>query len=182
MDQIVNFIAEDYLCSGYPTLPARIGVNALDIQTGDLYTQKRQPWGSEYQKSKFKFYYPLAAATGGGGSPTGPAGGDLAGNYPNPSVVNDSHNHTPGVSIPAYPTELAPTGPAGGDLAGNYPNPTVVNDSHDHTPGVSIPAYPTALPPSGPAGGDLQGTYPNPTINPALVSTPNLIAAISVCI
>jgi hypothetical protein len=58
-------------------------------------------------------------------SPNGLAGGGLSGSYPNPIVNNDGHTHTPGVSIPIYPSTLPPSGNAGGDLTGTYPNPTL---------------------------------------------------------
>lgn len=49
------------------------------------------------------------------------AGGDLSGNYPNPSVVDDSHGHS-GATL----TGVVKSGDAaGGDLGSTYPNPTI---------------------------------------------------------
>ena len=97
----------------------------------------------------------MVTTSGAPTPPAGPAGGDLAGTYPNPVLVD--------------------IGPGG--VAGDATHTVQVTlDTKGRVIGlVSVPiAFPTGVPPGGPAGGDLTGTYPNPAIVTNAVTTPKI--------
>jgi hypothetical protein len=92
-------------------------------------------------------WIPGNVSGGGGGAPSGPAGGDLGGIYPNPTVVR--------IQTKTLSSSLVSIGGAQDGYVLTW-----VNANSDWE-AIKLPS--TSL--SGPAGGVLSGTYPNPTLN-----------------
>lgn len=106
--------------------------------------------------------------------PTGTAGGDLVGSYPNPSVADGAVTGSKLADGSVGTQKLANGAVEANKLADGSVATSKLVDGSVTTAKLAPGVIPAALPPSGAAGGDLSGSYPNPSVGTGVISTSKL--------